>query len=149
MHPEPSEYLAFIAFYSPEIRELHRAARQWLLEFLPPVVEIIYDATQAVTIGYSFTERTSDHFIHLPMYGKGINLGFNHGAKLHDPEKRLIGEGSQVRHLKLPSLAVLEDSYVQDLMNQAMAIAPVSDAPVERKTIIKVMNGPKRRPSAP
>lgn len=146
MHPEPSEYLEFIAFYSPEVQELHREARQWLLDYLPPVVEIIYDATQAVTIGYSFTEKTSDHFVHLPMYGSGINLGFNHGAKLHDPENRLIGTGSQVRHVKLRTLQVLEDPYVQDLIDQSMAIAPRLSEPTQAKTIIKVMNGPKRRP---
>ncbi len=146
MHPEPAEYLEFIACYSPEVQALHRAARQRLLDYLPPVVEIIYDATQAVTIGFSFTEKTRDHFIHLPMYGKGINLGFNHGAKLLDPEKRLIGEGSQVRHLKLRDVSVLDDPYVLDLIEQSMAIAPRPDGEVVPQTIIKVMAGEKRRP---
>ena len=147
MHSEPPEYLQFIACYSPVLQDLHRAARQRLLTMLPPVVEIIYDATQAVSTGFCFTEKTSDHFIHVPMYGKGINLGFNHGAKLHDPENRLIGEGSQVRHLKLRSLDLLDDVYVLDLIEQSMAIAPKSEGLTTPKTIIKVMNGPKRRPS--
>lgn len=147
MHHEPPEYLEFIACYSPEVQALHRAARQKLLDILPPVIEIIYDATQAVTTGFSFVEKVSGHFIHLPMYGKGINLGFNHGAKLVDSEKRLIGEGSQVRHLKLRDLSLLDDPYVRDLIEQSMAIAPRPKGEFEPQTIIKVMKGPKRRPT--
>ncbi|MBI1332437.1 MAG: hypothetical protein GC165_06125 [Armatimonadetes bacterium] len=146
MHPEPREYLEFIACYSPELQALHRAARQRLLDLLPSVIELMFDATQAVTTGFSFTEKSRDHFIHLPMYGKGINLGFNHGAKLHDPEGRLIGTGSQVRHLKLRDLAVLDDPYVLDLIEQSMALAPKPDGEVEPKTVIRVMEGAKRRP---
>lgn len=146
MDNEPAEYLKFISCYPEELQTLHREARKKLIKQLPSVVEIIYDATQAVTVGYSFTEKTSDHFIHLPMYGKGINLGFNHGAKLIDVEKRLLGEGSQVRHLKMKDLSLLEDPYVLDLIEQSMAIAPRSEGAVEPRTIIKVMQGAKRRP---
>ena len=146
MLPEPPEYLQFIACYSPELQQLHRDARKWFLNYLPPVIEIIYDATQTVTMGFSFTERTGDHFIHLPISKDHVRLGFTWGVKLIEPEGRLIGEGNQVRHIKLFDLTPLDDPYIRDLIDQAIALAPNNDQVPAPKSIVKVMNGPKRRP---
>jgi Domain of unknown function (DU1801) len=146
MLPEPPEYLQFIACYPPAIQQLHREARKWLLNYLPPVIEIIYDATQTVTMGFSFTEKTGGHFIHLPISKDHVRLGFTWGVKLHDPEKRLIGDSNQVRHIKLFDLTPLDDPTIQDLINQAIAQAPNHHKFPEPRSIIKVMNGPKRRP---
>ena len=148
MLPEPPEYLQFIACYPLVIQNLHRDVRNWFLNYLPPVIEIIYDATQTVTMGFSFTEKTGDHFIHLPFSKNHIRLGFTWGVKLHDPERRLLGEGNQVRHIKLFDLTPLDDPYVQDLIDQAVALAPHNDETPEPRSIIKVMNGPKRRPTS-
>lgn len=146
MLPEPPEYLQFIACYPSAIQQLHRDVRKWFLNYLPPVIEIIYDATQTVTMGFSFTEKTGDHFIHLPISKDHIRLGFTWGVKLHDPEGRLIGEGNQVRHIKLFDQSPLDDPYVRDLIDQATALAPNSGQTTNPKSIIKEMNGPKRRP---
>jgi hypothetical protein len=147
--PEPPEYLQFIACYPPEVQELHRKARKWFLNYLPPVIEIIYDATQTVTMGFSFTEKPSHHFIHLPMSKDHINLGFAWGVKLDDPERRLVGEGSQVRHVKLFDLEPLADPYILGLIDQAVALAPHNDQVTVPRSIIKIMKGPKRRPGQP
>lgn len=149
MLPEPEEYLQFIACYAPEVQQLHRDARKWFLNYLPPVIEIIYDATQTVTMGFSFTEKTGDHFIHLPMSKDHLNLGFTWGVKLDDPEGRLVGEGNQIRHIKLFDLAPLADPYVLGLIDQAVALAPHNDLVPVPQSIIKVMKGPKRRPRQP
>jgi hypothetical protein len=117
-----------------------------MLEILPPVSEVIYDAVSTVTVGFTFTGRVPDHFIHLPVFSKHVNLGFTHGASLEDPEGRLVGDGSPVRHIRLTSLELLEDPYVRDLIEQAAARAPRPKEPVTPSTIVKVMAGGRRRP---
>jgi len=146
-HPEPPEYLEFLEAYPQETQTLARVLRQKLLDLLPAVNEFIYDATNTVGSGFSLTERKQDHFLHLPTYTKYVNLGFNQGALLNDPENRLQGKGAKIRHIKLTSESSLDDPYLIDLINQAIAHAPKSDVPPSGKIEIIVMNGPKRRPA--
>jgi hypothetical protein len=146
MIPEPPEYAEFLAPYPPETQILARHLRQRMLELLPPCIETIWDATNAVGVAFGFTEKNADHFIHLPVYTKYVNLGFSHGALFEDPENRLRGAGSRIRHLKLTTVEDLDDPYVQDLIRQACTGAVQSTVPVEPRSIIRVMDGPKRRP---
>ncbi|MBC8063554.1 MAG: DUF1801 domain-containing protein [Chlorobia bacterium] len=146
MLPEPPEYAEFLAPYPSEVQRLAQDLRKRLLELLPPCIETVWDATNAVGVAFGFTERNADHFIHLPVYTKYVNLGFSHGAQFADPENRLKGTGSRIRHLRLTSLENLEDPYVQDLIRQAHEGAVRSKEPVEPRSIIRVMDGPKRRP---
>ncbi|MFM9874605.1 MAG: DUF1801 domain-containing protein [Fimbriimonadaceae bacterium] len=146
-HPEPPEYLGFLEAYPQETQALARALRQKLLDILPTINEFIYDATNTVGSGFSLTERKQDHFIHLPTYTKYVNIGFNQGALLNDPENRLQGNGAKIRHIKLTKASDLDDSYLVDLINQALQLATKSESTPSGKIEIIVMNGPKRRPA--
>lgn len=146
MLPEPHEYVEFLAPYSPTIQALARSLRLRILELLPPCIETVWDATNAVGVAFGFTEKNADHFIHLPVYAKYVNIGFSHGAMLNDPEGRLQGKGSRIRHIRLTTLQDLDDPYLIGLIQQAHESAVNSGGPVEPKTIIRVMDGPKRRP---
>lgn len=146
MLPEPPEYVEFLAPYSPSVADLARALRVRLLEIVPPCIETVWDATNAVGIALGFTENRADYFIHLPVYTKYVNLGFNDGASLQDPEGRLKGTGTRIRHLRLDRPEDLEDPYVLDLIRQAHEGAVKPAKAVEPKSIIRVMEGPKRRP---
>ena len=144
--PEPPEYLEFLQPYSGEIQALARDLRKRLLELLPPCIETVWDATNAVGVAFGFTERNPDHFIHLPVYTKYVNIGFSHGAFFDDPTGMLQGEGSRIRHVRLSSVKDLENSAMQDLIRQAHETAANAGGPVEPRSIIRVMDGPKRRP---
>ncbi len=146
MLPEPPEYVEYLAPYSPEIQTLARGLRKRVLELLPPCIETIWDATNAVGVAFGFNEKNRDHFIHLPVYTTYVNLGFSDGASLQDPEKRLKGTGTRIRHLRLTSLEDLEDPYVLDLIQQAQQSAVRGPDPVQPRSIVRVMEGPKRRP---
>lgn len=143
---EPPELIEFLAPFSPEIQTLARHLRRRMLELLPPCIEIVWDATNTVGSTFGFTEKNRDHFIHLPAYTAYVNLGFSFGTSLHDPEGRLDGSGARIRHLRINKAEELEDPYVLDLIQQAHRCAPYSGDLVEPKTLIRVMEGPKRRP---
>ncbi len=144
--PEPAEFVEFLAPYQPETQSLARALRKRLVELLPPCIETVWDATNAVGVAYGFTELNRDHFIHLPVYTKYVNLGFSHGTSLRDPESRLVGSGARIRHVKLVRAEDLDDPYLHDLVRQAWESATRPDSTVEPHSVVRVMEGPKRRP---
>lgn len=146
MHPEPPEYLEFLTPYPARTVELARALRQELLSILPPCIEIIWDATNTVGPSYGFTDKNRDHFIHLPTYTEYVNVGFTKGATLDDPEGRLVGKGASIRHIHLNSVEGLRDPYLCKLIDQAVMTAVRPKVPMEPTTVIRQMDGPKRRP---
>lgn len=148
MLPEPPEYVEFLAPYPTATQALARGLRAKIVELLPPCIETVWDATNAVGVAYGFTERNADHFIHLPAYTKYVNLGFSFGASLNDPAGRLKGTGARIRHLRMDRVEDLDDPYVLGLIRQAIETAPRPEGEVEPRTIIRVMDGPKRRPKA-
>ncbi|HMS56002.1 MAG TPA: DUF1801 domain-containing protein [Fimbriimonadaceae bacterium] len=143
---EPQEYVEFLRAYPEQTQNLARKLRNRLVELLPDCIEVVWDATNTVGTAYGFTEKNRDAFLHLPTYTSYVNLGFNHGVDLHDSEKRLKGTGSKIRHLRLTDVSDLDDPYVQDLIRQAHETAVRSDQPVQPRTVVRVMEGPKRRP---
>lgn len=146
MLPEPPEFVEFLTPYAPPVQELARGLRKGVLGLLPPCIETIWDAINTVGVAFGFTERNADHFIHLATYTKYANIGFSQGASLDDPEGRLQGQGSRIRHIKLTALSDLDDPYLMDLIRQAHEGAPRTTEVMEPRSIIRVMEGPKRRP---
>jgi len=143
---EPSEYLEFLEAYPEATQELARQARQKVLSMIGPCYEIIYDATNTVGSGFGYGPKRSHHFIHLPAYTKYVNLGFNAGSELNDPEKRLQGTGAKIRHIRINQAEDLDDRYIIDLIEQAVALAPRSPD-FEPGIEIYLMQGAKRRPN--
>jgi len=92
----PAKQVArFIAKFDPTIAKLTRAARSVLRRRFPTAIELVYDNYNALAIGYSSTERTSDVLFSLAVYARGVNLYFMYGRSLPDPDKLLQGSGSQ------------------------------------------------------
>src|SRR5580693_10414532 len=86
------ELLEFLSAYDEKVAELALAVRRFVLTIAPGATEAIYDAYNAVAVGYSFTGRLKESFCHVAVYPKHVNLGFNRGADLTDPQKILQGK---------------------------------------------------------
>lgn len=142
----PTELVSFLAPYPASVRDLFLAGRALLLRRLRPVVEMHYDATSAVGAGFAYTGDLKGLFVNLAAFADHVTLVFAWGVKLKDRERRLRGQGNQVRHLRLESLDTLRDPYVLDLVDQAAANAPRPEGKVKSAIIVKVYAGPKRRP---
>ena len=121
--------------HSEALRRLALAGAERLSQMLAPADLLIYD-TYAVALGWSFTGSPTDLVIHLPVYEKHINLGFNFGSTLEDPEDRLKGKGTTTRHLHFSSLTLLDDPYVIKLIEASMEQAKRGDS--EGRIISKV-----------
>ena len=111
---------SFIAKFSDAIALKIRAARTEMQRRLPGAVELVYDNYNALAIAYGSSEKLSDVVFSLACFPRRVRLFFYHGADLDDPDGLLEGAGAQVRSLRLPNLAVLDDPKVQALMAQAL-----------------------------
>ena len=143
---EPAELIEFLAPYPQELQEEALKARQFLFDLLSPVTELHYDATAAVCAGFGYTPRLTDYFVNIAVYSSHMNLVFPWGGRLQDPERRLVGEGARVRHIKLRSAEDLKDPYVLDLISQAAESAPRRDNRESPTRVVKIYEGAKRRP---
>jgi hypothetical protein len=144
--PRP-EYLQFLSAYEPRITELALALRSLVLEEAPEATELIYDAYSAVAAGYSFTGRPSDAFIHIAAYARWVNLGFNYGSQLEDPQKVLQGTGQWVRHIRITDPADVKNPMLRSLVKTAIAKADRPDEPgTSGKSVVRAIYARKRRP---
>src|SRR4030095_10665766 len=100
-YSRPAALVKFLNPYDRAIRDLALDLRQLVLEEMAPCYENIYDAYNAVAMGYGSSQRLSDGVLHIAVYAKGVNLGFNDGASLDDPLKILEGKGRRIRHIKI------------------------------------------------
>jgi hypothetical protein len=61
-----------------------------------------------------------DSYCFITTSTRHVNLGFNFGASLADPNKVLEGEGKQMRHIKFKSERDLERPFVRRYIRAAM-----------------------------
>ena len=152
----PRQLTEFLKPYDPAVRRLALGLRQLVLEELAPCHENIYDAYSAVAIGYGPTDRLRDGICHIAVYGQHVNLGFNFGVSLPDPDGILEGAGNQIRHIKVRSNEDLARQALRSYLRRACQVA-LDDArklcetlPTRPKTVVstvKAIYPKKRRPS--
>jgi hypothetical protein len=141
----------FLAKYTPDVAKTAKAALVRMRRRLPGAIELVYDNTYALAIGFASTERTSSAVFSIAVFPRWVSLFFlQTGAHLSDPHGLLRGSGSQVRHIRLASAADLDTPAVQGLMAEALALAdPPIDHAAKRRLIIKSIakNQRPRRPA--
>ena len=146
--PHP-EHLKFLAVFEPKISELALAVRGLVLEEAPEASELIYDAYNAVASGYSFTGRPSDSFIHIAVYARWVNLGFNRGSTLDDPDGILQGDCKSVRHVRISEPAELRKQAVRKLVRSAIRAAERPQEKIEPSSVVRAVYPKRRRPNTP
>jgi hypothetical protein len=118
--PPAKQVAGFIAKFDPAIAKLTRACRAELRKRYPAAIELVYDNYNALAIGYSPTERTSDVVFSLAVYARGLNLYFMYGRSLPDPDHLLQGSGNQGAFIRLATVDTLDDAKVLSLIERAV-----------------------------
>ena len=139
------EFEGFLQAYEPKTQQMALDSRARLAEIVGPANEFVFDATSAVCVAFGFTPKWQEAFVNIAVYRKHVTLIFSWGVNLTDPEKRLKGEGKQVRNIRLIPIDVLDDPYVIALIHEASEKAKRPDQVQEYKKTIKIYEGPKRR----
>jgi hypothetical protein len=149
--PVSKELKGFLAPYDSSVVAVALATRSLVLRDAPRAIELLYDAYNAVAMGYSFTGRPSEAFCHIAVYNRWVNLGFNWGADLPDPDGLLVGSGHRIRHLRMQSLADVERPFVRRFLEGAIARASGSPrgsdpSPGRPRSVVRAIYARKRRP---
>jgi hypothetical protein len=127
--PPDRRLLGYLAAYDPHVSDLTLALREIVLEEAPAAIESIVKS-HAVAIGFSFTGKPlKDGFCHIVTYATHVNLGFNRGTLLPDPNRILIGKGKSIRHMTIRNHSDLENPAVRGFLQAA--IEQVSAAPAQ------------------
>jgi hypothetical protein len=112
--------LSYLASYDPHVSRLALAAREVVLEEAPAAIESIVKG-YAVAIGFSFTGKPmKDGFCHVVTYISHVNLGFNRGALLPDPNGVLAGSGKLIRHMTIRNEDDLHRPFVRRYLQTAI-----------------------------
>jgi hypothetical protein len=122
--PSPERQLdSFLAKFEPHVEEVARDTLVWMRTLTPGAMERVYDAYSALSIGFATGDTLRDTFIHVAVYPRHVNLGFNKGAALRDPRRVLVGAGSSIRHVRIDDRERLDDPYLADLVRAAATAA--------------------------
>ncbi len=124
------QLLSYLACYDPHISNLTLALREVVLEQAPDAIESISKG-YAVAIGFSFTGKPlKDGFCHIVTYSSHVNLGFNRGALLPDPNGVLQGTGKLIRHVTVRKENELDRPFVRRYLQAA--IEQIAGPPTRR-----------------
>jgi hypothetical protein len=139
----------FLDKFTPEVAASARANLAAMRVRLPGATILVYDNYNALAIGFGPSEKAGKAILSLAVFPRWVTLCFLQGASLPDPEGRLKGDGSRVRHIRLAGPETLADPYVDALISAALARAqPPIDPAAEQRLVIKSVSA-KQRPRRP
>ena len=141
--PPDRQLLGYLASYDPHLADLTLALRELVLEEAPAAIESIFKG-YAVTIAFSFTGKPlKDGFCHIVTYDSHVNLGFNRGAQLPDPNRVLAGTGKSIRHITIHNQHELDRPFFRRYLQAAIELT--GGPPTERASKRSTRTTPSRR----
>jgi hypothetical protein len=94
---------------------LRSIAKRWFTQMREcgdDVVELIHDGCPVACVGDAA-------FGYVNSFKSHVNVGFFHGAALHDPAGILVGSGKRMRHVKLSLSDQLQTRILAELIEAA------------------------------
>lgn len=140
IHPD---FQFFLDLKDQEVIELFTDLRNYILELSPDCNELVYH-THALTVVFSISDKLSDAFCMLPIYTNHLNLGFNKGTLLKDPNKLLTGTGNLIRHIDVKKTNDYRNPKVKALIKEAIDFA-MKDMDKPTKSIGKTISKIKKK----
>ncbi len=119
---------------------LYKEIRQLVLQACPTCNELLYH-THALSSVYSLSDKLKHAFCHIPVYSNHINLGFNFGSELDDPDGILSGSAKKIRHVSIGESSDLSHPAIARLLKDAVRLAESQlDGPrkIESQVISKI-----------
>jgi hypothetical protein len=117
--PPSEDLIRELSAFDLSVGELALALREMVLEEAPAAVEKLL-RVYALVFWYSLTGKMPDAFVQVVVYPKGVNLMFNRGAELQDPDGVLVGEGKIIRHIKVRRPDDLKNRHLRKFIRAAL-----------------------------
>src|SRR5688572_6228455 len=145
--PEPStaerQLDALVARLDPANQKLLRAVRASFRKRFPTAFEIVYSYAESLVIAVGPTDRGYEATFSIATAADGMKLYFLGGPELPDPEKLLLGQGKQVRYVRIPSVATLRKPAVARLIREATSLG--KEMPKTGRGALLVKTGAKQQ----
>jgi len=98
-----AELTALITKFAATQQELVGTVRRSLRKRLPTAHEVVYEYADSFVISFSPDERGYEGVLAIRGSAKGVDLYFNRGKELSDPDKLLRGSAKLVRFIHMES----------------------------------------------
>ena len=108
-----------LARSNPQTKKLANALRRLISEVYPKVVEVPWPRLKVVGYGIG-PKKSTEHFCYIAPYDEHVNLGFNYGLVLPDPDQLMEGAGRKFRHVKIKNLEDVENPGLKKLLQAAI-----------------------------
>lgn len=137
-----------LADFDLSIGELALDLREMVLEEAPEAIERLV-RVYALVFWYSLSGRMKDAFVQVVVYRNGVNLMFNRGAELNDPEGVLVGEGKIIRHIKVRRPEDLKSRHLRKFIRAALrhAMARAKERELAERSKNPAARIPRKRSS--
>jgi len=112
------QFDSIIDSYPDAIREIAIALRGKIFDLFPKVVEVVWVKQKIAGYGTG-PKKNTEHFCWIQLAKSHVNLGFNYGTEIDDPNKILEGTGKKFRHIKIKSKELIHKKEVVDMIVQA------------------------------
>lgn len=100
------------------VRDLAARTRALILSVMPNVVEVPWPRQKVIGYGVG-PKKMSEHFCYVAVHRDHVNLGFNYGAELSDPQGLLQGPGKLMRHTQVNAPEDLSNPALRRLLEVA------------------------------
>jgi len=141
-----AELRGLIAKFSPAHQGLIGTMRRSLRKRLPTAHEVVYEYADCFVISFSPNERGYAGVLAVRGSAKGVELYFNSGKALPDPDKLLQGSGKLARFIHMDRVSTLKRPAVARLIEEAIASNSVPFASTGRgPVVIRSTSAKKRR----
>lgn len=114
-----SEFKKILSGFSPEVADMATAVRSLIFDVLPETVEVVWNQQKIAGFGTG-PKKMTEHFSWIQPCKGHVNLGFNYGAELPDPDGLLEGTGKLFRHAKIKSLEDVKRPALRKLLEKAV-----------------------------
>lgn len=119
---QDASFEEFLEPYSPAVRAIVLKTRDLILSAFPGALELV-DLPSKI-IAYGTGRKYADLVCAIAPFASHVNLMFSRGAALPDPDGLLQGSGKRARHVKLATLADLEQPGLRALLEAAIHFEP-------------------------
>ncbi|MDQ2721465.1 MAG: hypothetical protein M3Z26_17140 [Bacteroidota bacterium] len=147
---QTKDLVKFLKTFDKEIIDVVMWLRDFAWDLCPQANELMYDNYNAVSLGWSLTDKVGHNICSVVIYraNQNVHFGFYWGNELSDPGKILLGEGKQYRYILVPDKKKFPKAYMKKLINESYAnsLSKVNDQKqmIHGQTIVKSISKKKR-----
>lgn len=147
---QTTDLLKFLKTFDKEVIDLVIWLRDFVWDFCPKANELIYDNYNALSLGWSVTDKVGHNICSVVIYraNQNVHFGFYWGNELSDPDKILLGKGVQYRYILVNDKNKFPKAYIENLINESntnsISKAKNQKQIMQGETILKSISAKKR-----